>query len=155
MRLEKLQQNEEVQGEIFLDNINRERYYFLDYINCGECYLLTRWINEQQVTVTLNKDTLLEDLCKKHGGYIRYYKLCGTTFLLYGSDKDRRVCSGDLDEVINRTEVDHSDGYYYTRLLKTLVTGEGLTRLSSTESIVRWANEGGSRGEDWYRLIKT
>ena len=136
MRLEKLQQNEK-----------SNRREFLDYINCGECYFLTTWINSENATVTLNQDTVLNDLHEKHGGRIWYNKFCMKTFRVYMGS------SLDPDKVINQTEVDYSDRYNYTRLLKALITGEGLKRLSSFGCLVRWPKEGSSRGEDWYRLF--
>ena len=146
MRLEKIEENEKVQ----CDN-------FLDFINCGACYLLAEWINDVKTTVTLNKDTVLEDLSKEHGGRIWYNKFCMKTFRGYkgeGYALEALFYSRDLDEVINWTKIDPYEEHYYTLLLKALVTGEGLGRHSSFECIVRWAKEGSSRGEDWYRLIK-
>ena len=146
MRLEKIEENEKVQY-----------FNFYDFINCGECYLLTDWINEERLTVTLNKDTVLEDLHEKHGGSIRYDKFCSKTFRVYMGKDDtlEAIFSKDLDKVINRTETSNNDGYYFTRLLKTLVTGKGLKKLSIAPCVVRWVNEGSSRGKDWYRLLKS
>ena len=143
MRLPKLKENEEVRG----------CKYYLDYINCGDCYVLTKWINWKNVTVTLNKDTILEDLYKKYGGSFYYVKLCSNTFRVYKS-MSGEFCERDMDEVINWTKIDHGNRYLSTRLLKTLVTGEGLKEFSMPSCIVRWAKEGNSRGEDWYRLLK-
>ena len=142
MRLEKIKENEKVQ-----------HYYFLDYINCGEYYLLTRWINEQQATVTLNQNTNLEDLHKKHGGSILYSKLCSETFRVYKS-MSGEFCERDMDKVIDWTRIDHYDRYHFTHLLKALLTGVGLEELTTTPCIVRWASEGNSRGTDWYGLVK-
>ena len=142
MRPGKTEENEEVQY-----------YNFLDFINCGGCYLLTKWSNEKPVTVTLNKDTILEDLQEKHGGRIKYAKFCPTTFLGYES-MNRSLHDKDLDEVINRTNIDPYEGYYDVQLLKALITGEGSKEFYLTPCIVRWPKEGSSRGQDWYRLIK-
>ena len=144
MRREKTEENEQVRG----------CKYYLDYINCGECYLLTEWENEKHVTVTLRQSTVLEDLHEKHGGSIRYHKLCRTTFHLYESDNRSSNSSGNLDKVINLTKIDRNDWYYYTPLLKHLLTGERIKEISVTRCIVRWAKEESSRGEDWYILLR-
>ena len=142
MILQKIEENKKVQHE-----------NFLDYIDCGECYLLTRWINEQQVTVTLNKDTVLEDLCKKHGGDIWYAKFCMKTFRIYKSMSDE-LLGEDLDKVIDWTKTSNNDRYDYIQLLKALVTGQRQKELIVPYCIVRWAKEGSSRGKDWYRVLK-
>ena len=141
MRLQKIKENEEVQY-----------YRFLDYINCGACYLLAEWHNREEAIVTLNKDTILGDLHKKHGGLIYYSKFCSETFSAYKSMSGNWY-EEDFDKVIDWTKIDPYEEHYYTRLLKTLVTGEGLKECSMPSCIVRWANEGSSRGEDWYRLL--
>ena len=143
MRLEKIEENEKVQ-----------HHQFLDFIDCGWCYSLTEWVNKEKPAVTLNQSTVLEDLCKKHGGSINYSKLCGTTFHMYESDNGKRVWSGNLDEVLSRTKIDPDDKYYDTQLLKALITGVGLEELTVASRIVRWSDKGSSRGEDWYRLVK-
>ena len=143
MRLQKLQENEQV----------RDCEYYYDFINCGDCYLLTEWINDSEPTVTLNQGTNLEDLHEKHGGSIIYLKLCGKTFLEYKSMSGNWY-EEDLDKVISWTEIDYApDRYDYVQLLKALLTGEGLEEFNITSCIVRWANEGSSRGEDWYWVI--
>ena len=141
MRLQKVKENEEVQ-----------HFNFLDFIDCGACYLLTEWCNRKNAAVTLSQNTILEDLHEKHGGSIHYKKFCSKTFHLYES-MNRSLHDEDLDKVINRTEIHHNDEYYYTQLLKTLITEEGLERLVFGSHIVRWAKEGSSRGENWYRLL--
>ena len=141
MRLQKIEENEEVQ-----------RHCFLDYINCGWCYLLTNWDNETKTTVTLNKDTVLEDLHEKHGGSINYSKLCGETFRLYKSMSEDSF-DGDLDKVLSWTMIDPHQ-WWPTSLLKALITGSEDLRTSGS-CIVRWPNEGGRRGTDWYRVIET
>ena len=153
MRLEKIKENEEVKCDYLPDYTEYGEYSFLDFINCGECYLLTRWTNEEEVTVTLNKDTVLEDLHEKHGGSIDYRKFCSKTFHLYES-MDRDVRDENLDEVINYTKIKAFDWFSDVLLLKTLITGVGWEELDMTTCIVRWANEGSSRGEDWYRLLE-
>ena len=141
MRLEKLEENEEVQ-----------HFNFLDFINCGACYLLAEWDNEKHVNVTLNKDTVLEDLSKEHGGSIYYDKFCRETFRLYESDNRSSNFSGNLNEVINYTKIDTDSGWY-CRLLKDFITGGELEeRPISGSYIVRWPNQKGGRGTHWYKL---
>ena len=141
MRLRKIEENKKVKCE-----------YYYDFINCGECYLLTDWHNTENATVTLNKDTVLEDLHEKHGGSIRYSKLCKNTFRVYES-MNRGWRDKDLDEVLSWTMIDSYDRDDYVPLLRALITGEGMEELISVQCIVRSANEGSSRGIDWYRLI--
>ena len=141
MRLQKVKDNKKVQHDSFLD-----------YIDCGGYYLLTDWFNTEKVTVTLNKDTVLEDLCKKHGGDILYTKFCNKTFRAYRS-MSGALSGRDKDKVINSTEVHIFGDMYDAYLLKSLMTGEERPKeLSITPCIVRWANEERSRGTDWYRV---
>ena len=141
MRLRKIEECEMVQ----CDN-------FLDFINCGACYLLTDWINRKNATVTLSQNTILEDLHEKHGGSIWYHKLCRETFRAYRGEHGEAF-SKDLDKVVNYTKIIDFDEYPETQLLKALVTGVGLEKLSSFGYLVRWAKEESSRGEDWYLVI--
>ena len=143
MRLQKLEQNEEVQHD-----------QLYDYINCGECYLLTEWINERP-TVTLNESTVLEDLHERHGGYIHYHKLCLKAFRVYKS-MSGEFCERDMDKVLSWTRIDHYDRYDYTQLLKALITGEGLEEQALLPgAIVRYPNKKGGRGTHWYKLLKS
>ena len=143
MRLEKIEEGEETTNNMFCD-----------FINCGACYLIAEWINRKNATVTLSQDTILEDLQGEHGGSINYSKLCGTTFHQYVSDDRKTVLSSNLDEVLNWTKTSNNDWYYYPRLLKALITGEGLEKPFSSECIVRWPKDGGSsRGIDWYGVF--
>ena len=140
MRLQKLKENKRVKCDSFHD-----------FINCGECYLLTEWINEKHVPITLNKDTILEDLHEKHGGSIHYSKFCSKTFHLYES-MNRSLHDDDLDEVLSWTMIDPYEGYYDIQLLKALITGGQPKELRTVPCIVRWANKG-SRGIDWYLVF--
>jgi hypothetical protein len=141
MRLEKIKENEEV-------NLSR----LLDYIDCGDFYLLTVLCNPKIPAITLNQNTVLKDLHKKHGGDLYYSKYCKATFRTYKSEKGY-IESRNIDEVINLTEIDNYE-YFDCRILKALVTGVGLGDLEITKRIVRWSNENGGRGEHWYRLLR-
>ncbi|NDB85088.1 MAG: hypothetical protein EB127_20660 [Alphaproteobacteria bacterium] len=140
MRLEKIEEGEEVE-------IPR----ILDYIDCGDFYLLTelRNMTNSTVMITLNQNTVLEDLQKKHGGKIWYTKYCKITFCVYESEK-RVPFSLDIDEVMNWTRICTFE-FRECRILKALITrGE----LNMHECIVRWPNENGGRGEYWYKLVE-
>ena len=142
MRLQKLEKGEEVTS-----------IEFYDFIDCGDHYLLTFWRNETKATVILNQNTILEDLHDGHGGSIYYSKLCMKTFRVCWSDNRGSNCSHNLDDIINWTKIYYADDDSDTQLLKVLVKGEGLGRLTFFECLVRWASEGSSRGTDWYRLL--
>ncbi|NDB86504.1 MAG: hypothetical protein EB127_27970 [Alphaproteobacteria bacterium] len=140
MRLEKIKENEEV-------NLSR----LLDYIDCGDFYLLTVLCNPKIPAITLNQNTVLEDLHKKHGGDLSYSKLCKNTFRMYESENGE-FYSHNIDEVSDWKKINIKE--YYDRLLKALITGVGLGDLEITKRIVRWSNENGGRGEHWYRLLR-
>jgi hypothetical protein len=144
MRLEKIENNTEIDNQIRI----------LDYIDCGEFYLLTEWDNANKRMVTLTQNTVLEDLQKKHGGDIYYHKLCKTTFRLYGSEGGE-FYSDNIDEAMNGTEIYAYEGFIVCRILKAFVNGEGLEKLNSVDRLVRWPNEKGGRGEHWYWLLRS
>jgi hypothetical protein len=143
VRLEKIENNTEVDAS----------GVFLDYIDCGEFFFLTKFLNSKNpVMITLNQNTVLEDIQEKYGGYVWYYKLCKTAFRTYLSEKGNLV-SYNLDEVVSWTEVSAykcQDG----RILKALITEEGLKELNTHERIIRWPNKNGGRGEHWYWLVE-
>ena len=143
MRLEKIEEGEEI-----------THYEFFDYIDCGEHYLLTGWRNETKATVILNQNTNLEDLHERHRGSIGYSKLCRTTFRPYETDNPDIFVSSNLDRALSRGNITTYLDWWPTRILKALITGEGLEELRTAPCIVRWPKEGSSRGEDWYRLLK-
>ena len=153
MRLQKMEQNEKVQYFRFYDGAEYGEYNFLDFINCGDCYVLAEWIIDAEPTITLNKDTILEDLSEEHGSSVSYTKFCKKTFRAYKS-MDGDFWADDLDEVLSWTEIDYSDRHDYVEQFRAIITGDGMEELSSVQCFVRWASEGSSRGEDWYRLLK-
>jgi hypothetical protein len=145
MRLVKIENNTEIDNQIRI----------LDYIDCGEFYLLTEFENtKSSVMITLTQNTVLEDLHEEYGGYIWYSKFCKTTFRVYRSEGGR-LASSNVDEVMNRIKIDTYDDHWEVLTLRTLVTGEGLEELNTPERIIRWPNENGGRGESWYGLRKT
>ena len=144
MRLEKIESN--IEMYYFTD--------FYDYIDCGEFYLLTHLRNGENLMMTLNQNTVLEDIQEKHGVRISYSKFCKTTFRLYLGERGR-FDSENLDEVLGWAEIGtpHEE-YIYSRTLKALVTGEGLEDPELPELAVRWPNKNGGRGESWYWLME-
>jgi hypothetical protein len=140
MRLERIENNTEV-----------ECFLFKDCIDCGDYYLLTEW---NHIRATLNKNTNLEDLHEKHGGDLYYSKFCKGTFDMYTSKCGTRRYSDDIDEVMNWTKIHFLKSLDDCLLLKTLITGKGFEGLNQSELIVRWSNEKGGRGEYWYRLLR-
>lgn len=74
MRLEQVEEGKKIKGGTFLD-----------YVDCGDFYLLVDWCNFSSSTVTLNNNpTMLEDLHKKHRGFLNYYKICKTPSVYMG-----------------------------------------------------------------------
>ena len=143
MRLEKIEE-----GEVIIII-----YDFYDFTDCGEHYLLTYWCNEEKVTVTLNKDTNLEDLLEKHGGYIKYAKFCMKTFQPYESDNRDAKASSNLDEVINWKSIS-PDSWRVGCLLKVLITEEELEEIDISPLIVRYPTKERGRGTHWYQLLE-
>jgi hypothetical protein len=143
MRLEKIENSTEIDNQIRI----------LDYIDCGDFYLLIEWHNTKERMVILNQHTVLEYLQKKHGGDLYYSKLCKITFRLYESEEGI-LYSRNMDEAMNRTKVYDYDEYWECRILEALVTGKGLEDLDVTERIVRWPNKKGGRGESWCKLVE-
>jgi hypothetical protein len=141
MRLEKIQERERVKTR-----------YFLDYLDYGDYYLLTKFVNSKNsVMITLNQNTVLENLHKEYGGDLSYSKFCKATFQVYELKKGYFE-SRNIDEVMSWTETDT----YYSRegfLLEALITGKGLEKLNLVNHIVRWPNKNGGKGEHWYKLL--
>jgi hypothetical protein len=142
MRLVKIENNTKIS----------DSEYFLDYLDCGDYYLLAAFVNSKNSGITLNQHATLKDLHKEYGGGLYYSKYCKATFRTYKSEKGY-IESRNIDEVINLTEIDNYE-YFDCRILKALVTGEGFEELNLVEHIVRWPNEKGGRGEYWYWLLK-
>jgi hypothetical protein len=132
------------------DEVNHS--HSLDYIDCGEFYLLVSWINSGERAVTLSQKADLRDLQEKHGGRISYSKFCKTTFRLYESEEGENW-SHDIKEVMHWTRVDPYDKYHsHSLLLEALVLEEGLGKLNLADRIMRWPKENGGKGASWYTL---
>ena len=126
--------------------------YFLDYLDCGEFFFLTKFLNQKSsVMIPLTQNTVLEDIQEKYGGYVWYYKFCKTTFRMY-TGENGILNLGDIDEVMNWTKIDNYE-YFDCRVLKALATGEGLEGFNAKDHIVRWPDKNGGRGEHWYWLL--
>jgi hypothetical protein len=147
MRLMKIENNTEID----------EQEYLLDYIDLGEFFFLAKFLNtKSSVMITLTQNTVLEDLHEEYGGYIWYSKFCKTTFRLYESEEGK-LYSRNMDEVMNWIKIDTYDDYWEGLILKSVITGKGVEELDGLDiedPIVRWPNEKGGRGKDWYWLRK-
>ena len=145
MRLEEIKEGEEVSNR-----------HLIDYFDCGNYYLHALYRNTNSAAFTLSQNTNLEDLQKKYGGYVCYSKYCRVTFRMYRSDNGTQESSRDPDEVVDWTKINAECSWVTARLLKSLITGNWSSVGNSTEGyVVRWPNQKGGRGTNWYRLAES